>query len=227
MPFSLPEDRYLNAGGIRTRYWSVGKDGPPLILIHGLGASSEIWYPNIEPLGRNYRVLVPDLPGFGYSARPHYPLTPAVFTRFLGDFMNALGLKRASLIGQSLGGGIALFFTLRHPERTDRLVLAGSAGLGCHVNLPLRLLSFPHIGKMIFRPSRRGVSFFFKLAVKNSAAITSDLIDVYYEFFLREEARTYMLQVVRSIMDIHGARRDLLIPLVTNLHRIASPTLIV
>jgi len=222
----FPEDHYTKASDVTIRYWAVGENGSPLILIHGLGASAEIWYPNVEALGRHYRVYVPDLPGFGRSTRPR-DYTPQYFMHFLNDFMTSLGLERASLVGQSLGGGIALYFALMYPDKVDRLVLADSAGLGTDVLFTLRLMSLPVIGEMLVRPSRWGVALFFKLAVKNPAVITDDLVDVYYGFFRRRRAGKDLLRVLRSLITIGGTREDVLTPIITKLHLLKAPTLII
>ena len=124
-------DLYIDVNGVRTRYRQAGGDGPPVILIHGLGASAEIWSANISALASRHRVFVPDLPGFGLTVKPEWmDYGPGAYSRFVRDFMAALGIGRAALVGHSLGGGVALRVILDDPRRVDRLILVSSAGLG-------------------------------------------------------------------------------------------------
>ena len=126
-----PEDRYIKIGGINTRYWMAGDTGPNVILIHGVGRFLEEWLPSFDALAANCRVYALDLPGHGHTDKPlsaSYRL--ADLARFVNDFMGALDIPPAHVVGHSLGGGIALQLTLQFPEVVNRLVLVCSAGLG-------------------------------------------------------------------------------------------------
>jgi pimeloyl-ACP methyl ester carboxylesterase len=114
----VPKDQYIKAGEINTRYWST------VILIHGLGASAEIWMHNVDALAKQHRVYVPDLAGFGRSDKPVSSFTHLDYTYFVDDFIKALNIEQASLVGQSLGGGITLQYALQFPLRVQKLVLA-------------------------------------------------------------------------------------------------------
>ncbi len=208
------------------RYLALGDFGDPVLLIHGLGASADIWMHNIETISKTHRVYVPDLPGFGRSDQPD-PFSPDAFTRFINDFTDALNIGKASIAGQSLGGGIAIQYSLQFPEKVDRLVLVDSAGLGKEVIWTLKAMSLPGIGELFSYPSRLYVELFFKLAVHDRALITADVIDLYYGYFSRPGFQKYLLKVVRSIVDIHGARDELINPIVNNLHKLDKPTLII
>jgi pimeloyl-ACP methyl ester carboxylesterase len=221
------EDRTLMAGGIHARFWSLGDRGSPVILIHGLGGSAEIWMHNIEALAQQHRVYAPDLPGFGRSEKPASPFTPSGYNSFIDDFRKALNVDRVSLIGQSLGGGIALQYAIQFPEKVDKLVLVDGAGLGKEVIWTLRLMSLPLIGELISHPSRIGVALFFKLAVRNTKLITRDFVNLYYEFFTQPGFSAFLLKVVRKFVDIHGAKEEFLAPIMENLSRIIQPTLII
>ena len=227
IPSQMPQDHYIRAGDINTRYWVLGNQGSPVILIHGLGASAEIWMHNVEVLVTQHRVYVPDLVGFGRSDKPTVSYSPYYFTRFINDFINALNIERASLVGQSLGGGIALLYTLQFPDKVDKLVLVDSTGLGKEVIFTLKLMSLPIIGELMTRSNRLEVSLFFKLAVRNPVVITEDFVETYYELFSQPGAQRFLLNLVRSIVNMRGGRKDVLAPIMTNLHRITAPTLIV
>ena len=121
--------QYVEVGNHRLRYFAGG-DGPPLILLHGLGSSSEDWSLVVRELARGHRVYAPDLLGWGGSDKPRdgdYSI--AAQTELVRGFMDALRLQRADVGGVSMGGWIALRLAALHPERVRRLVLIDSVGL--------------------------------------------------------------------------------------------------
>jgi pimeloyl-ACP methyl ester carboxylesterase len=220
------EDRYIQAGNLKTRYWALGDKGSTVILIHGLGASADIWMYNVEALAKKHRVFVPDLPGFGRSDQPGPSFLPFDYAYFLADFMKALRIGKVSLVGQSLGGGIALYYALQFPQKVDKLVLVGSAGLGKEVIWTLKLMSLPLVGEIVSRPSRIGLRLFFKLAVRDQSLITRDFIELYYDFFSRSGFQEFFLRVLRLIVDLRGAREEILAPIRNHLYKITQPVLI-
>lgn len=222
-----PEDRYIKVGNLKTRYWALGDRGASVILIHGLGASADIWVHNVGPLAKQHRVYVPDLIGFGRSDRPGPSFSPLDYPRFLDDFMNILNIERASLVGQSLGGGIVLHYALQFPQKVSKLVVVGSAGLGREVIWTLRLMSLPWIGELLSYPSRKGVELFFKFAVGNRAVITKDFVELYYNYFSRPGFRKFFLQILRLIVNMRGAREEILGPIMNNLYKITQPVLVI
>ena len=120
-------------GQINIRALVAGpKDGPPVILIHGAKGGNAIWVKTIGPLSRHYRVYAPDLPGFGLSDKVFFGETrflPAM-SEFLEAYLGAIKVKRATIVGHSMGGLIALVFASHHPEHVGRLVLAAPLGFG-------------------------------------------------------------------------------------------------
>jgi len=121
-PARIPRARTVPAGSIDTFFLEAGA-GPSVVLLHGLGATNSSMLPTLADLSHDFRVLAPDLPGFGESGKPMRTYDPAFFARWLHDFLNAAGVERATLIGNSMGGRIAIEMALRHPARVDRLVL--------------------------------------------------------------------------------------------------------
>ncbi len=121
----------------------VGGEGPTLMLIHGIGGDWRTWEPVLDGLARNHHVVAVDLPGHGGSAKGPGDYSLGALASALRDLGGALGLDRATVIGHSLGGGIAMQFAYQYPERCERLVLVSSGGLGPDVGLVLRLATIP------------------------------------------------------------------------------------
>jgi len=106
-----------------TIFYAVKGEGTPLVLIHGYGAGIWVWEKQIEVLSQWYRVYALDLIGHGFSDRPKVPYTPETYIHCLKDFMDGVGIEKATLIGNSMGGGVAWAMTIFFPERVDRLIL--------------------------------------------------------------------------------------------------------
>ncbi|MFI2429075.1 alpha/beta fold hydrolase [Streptomyces sp. NPDC018955] len=128
--------------GYRHAYRLAGK-GPAVVLIHGIGDSSSTWAEIIPGLASRYRVVAPDLLGHGASAKPRGDYSPGAYANGLRDLLSALGIERATLVGHSLGGAVAAQFAYQFPERTERLVLVGSGGIGRQVTPLLRAATLP------------------------------------------------------------------------------------
>ncbi len=222
----LPADQFVQAGRFKVRYLTVGAIESPMILLHGLGASSEIWMNNIEALALQFRVYAPDLIGFGKSERPETPLTPYAYAQSVYDFMNALGIGKAGFVGSSFGGAIAILTAITFPEKVDRIILVGSAGFGREIAWTLRAMSLPVIGEILTYPSRHGVRTFFRQAVYNPAVITSSFVNLYYAYFRSPGFREYLLKLVRMMVDMGGVKAELVGPTIWNLRDITQPTLI-
>src|SRR5215218_11291493 len=113
--------------GQKIHYIEAGS-GPNLILLHGLGGSSQVWQFNIGPLAEKFHVFVPDQIGFGKSDKPLVNYRIRTYVDFLDQFCKQLKIDRASLVGNSMGGWIAAMFTATFPDRVDKLVLVDAAG---------------------------------------------------------------------------------------------------
>jgi len=134
---------HLSIHGHRVALRTAGA-GPVLLLIHGMAGSSATWQRVLPALAQRFTVVAPDLLGHGDSGKPRrgeYAL--GAHANVLRDLLHVLGHERATLVGQSLGGGVAMQLAYQFPERCERLVLVGSGGLGREVNVVLRALTFP------------------------------------------------------------------------------------
>jgi pimeloyl-ACP methyl ester carboxylesterase len=139
MTFDL---QHLTLHGRRVAYRLAG-DGPAIVLIHGITSSSESWRTVGSELARRHTVLAPDLIGHGESAKPRGDYSMGAFASGVRDLMVALGIGPATIVGHSLGGGVAMQFAYQFPERAERLALVSSGGLGSDVHLMLRAATLP------------------------------------------------------------------------------------
>ena len=121
----------------------MGGEGSTILLIHGMAGSSRTWKDVTEILVANHTVIAPDLLGHGESAKPMGDYSLGAFASGLRDLLGLIGVERCTVVGQSLGGGVAMQLAYQHPELVERLVLVGSGGLGREVNWMLRLLTLP------------------------------------------------------------------------------------
>ena len=127
------EEQKIEVEGLPTRYLAAG-DGPPLLLLHGVGDNAFDWQWVMPALAHTYRVYALDLPGSGGSAKLLPDYSAAFFTRFAAAFLDALGVERAAVVGNSLGGLVGLRLALSDPERVAALGLVSSGGLGGEVS---------------------------------------------------------------------------------------------
>jgi pimeloyl-ACP methyl ester carboxylesterase len=140
------EKQDVEIDGMPIRYLAGG-EGPSLVLLHGAGDNALDWQWVMPTLAATHRVYAPDLPGSPDSARPAADYSPAFFERFVAAFVDALDIGRATFVGNSLGGLIALRLALSEPERAGALVLVDSAGLGRAVNPAFTSVNVPGLGE--------------------------------------------------------------------------------
>src|SRR5690606_29157973 len=114
-----------------------------LVMIHGIAGSSGTWVPSMPLLAEHFTVIAPDLLGHGESAKPRGDYSLGAYASGIRDLLGVLGHDRATVVGHSLGGGVAMQFAYQFPQMAERLVLVGSGGLGKEVSPILRALSLP------------------------------------------------------------------------------------
>jgi pimeloyl-ACP methyl ester carboxylesterase len=227
MPTVAPPDRYIQVGPIRTRYWAAGDAGTTVLLVHGLACHVEDWAENIHALAGRHRVYALDMVGCGRSDKPRGSYTLSRLVRFVGDFMRALNIERASLVGHSLGGAVALLFAQSFPQQVEKLVLVNSAGLGREVDLLLRASSLPVAGRWLTRPRREGVARYLLKATYDPAIVTSELVEASYQLAALPGAQRALLATLRAVIDLGGIRRAVYRPILDNLAHIAAPCLVI
>lgn len=205
------ELRHIEIHGHRVGYRQAGS-GPVIVLIHGMAGSSSTWRSVMPTLAEHFTVVAPDLVGHGASEKPRGDYSLGAFASGVRDLLFVLGLESATLVGQSLGGGVAMQFAYQFPERCERLVLVSSGGLGEEVNLLLRLLALPGAELVLGIGCKRwlhdaGVDVAGRLA--NVGLRTSaNLREIWdsYGSLADAETRTAFLQTLRSVIDFSGQR---------------------
>lgn len=149
MSATPPQTQYITVGGVRVRFAAAG-EGPPLVLLHGIGSSLEDWQESFAALAARHRVYALDLIGSGFSDKPDVPYSLFGLARFLRHFLDAVNERRpVTLIGTSLGGAVAQAFAALEPARSRALVLVSSAGLGRGVSVILRAMSVRGVGEWL------------------------------------------------------------------------------
>lgn len=203
--------RHVEIHGHRVAYRMAGS-GPVIVLIHGMAGSSATWQSVIPLLAERFTVIAPDIVGHGVSEKPRTDYSLGAFASGVRDLILALGHESATLVGQSLGGGIALQFAYQFPERCERLVLVSSGGLGKEVNVLLRALALPGAELVLGLGCNRvihdaGVNVAGWLARVGIHA-PPNVAEIWdsYGSLADAEARTAFLQTLRSVIDVGGQR---------------------
>jgi 4,5:9,10-diseco-3-hydroxy-5,9,17-trioxoandrosta-1(10),2-diene-4-oate hydrolase len=199
----------------------------PVILVHGLGGSIENWVYNVESLGQHHRVYAPDLKGFGRSDKTPVLHDIDELVQFISDFMTVQHIDKASLAGNSLGGGLVLQFAIRFPDKVDKLVLVDNAGMGSDVIVDLKLASLPVLGELLSRPSLKSIANLWRKVVFNASLVTEELVEQTYKLATLSGARNALLATLRAGIGIRGQRANLTRPLIESAAKIAVPTLII
>lgn len=222
------EDRMIDVDGMSIHYHEAGT-GEPLLLLHGDGDDASDWQWVMPTLAQTHRVIAPDFPGAGDSAKPEVLYTAEFFARFVMRFLDRLGIEKIKIIGNSLGGQTALHVALNHPERVSALGLVDSAALGQAVNPLLLQVTLPGMGELaVFWGKTR-------LGAVQRARLRAALLFAHYEripqAWIAEQERLAQipgfiaatLSALRSQIGLTGQREVLL----DQLPRLSMPTIIV
>jgi pimeloyl-ACP methyl ester carboxylesterase len=192
------------------RVFRIAGDGPPLLLIHGIGDSSSTWSNVMPSLARNHLVIAPDLLGHGDSDKPRADYSVAAYANGMRDLLGVLGVDRVSLVGHSLGGGVAMQFAYQFPEHTERLVLVSSGGVGRQVTPVLRAVSLPGAHLMLSAlklPSARlQAAAIFKLLELLGTGLGRDADDLMrvVDALPDASARSAFIRTLRAVVDWRG-----------------------
>jgi pimeloyl-ACP methyl ester carboxylesterase len=185
-------------------------DGPVVLFIHGILGSQQQWSHLVDQMDDDHRVVLPDLFGHGESAKPLGDYSLSSHAATMRDLLDHLGVDRVTLVGHSLGGGIAMQFFYLFPERVDRLVLVSSGGLGREVNVALRSATLPGAAQVLSvvasAPVLSRVEALGRVASKVGWRPSADLAAVWKGFSSLgdRESRQAFLATTRAVIDIGG-----------------------
>jgi pimeloyl-ACP methyl ester carboxylesterase len=199
--------------GKEVTYDRAGR-GPLILLVHGITSSSRTWRDVMPLLWDDHELLAPDLLGHGTSAKPRGDYSLGAYASGLRDLLLALGLERATVVGHSLGGGVAMQFAYQFPELVERLVLVDSGGLGPEVNLLLRAATLPgaeFVLPLLTHPGARALGRAAGWALDRTGRRRSaDMRGLAEGFGSLSDARARraFVHTVRSVIDPFGQRVD-------------------
>lgn len=205
--------RFVTVHGHQRAYRLAGPPpgtAPAVLLVHGVGDSSRTWKDVLPLLGRSRTIIAPDLLGHGASDKPRADYSVGGFANGMRDLLLLLGVERVTVVGQSLGGGIAQQFAYQYPELCERLVLVASGGLGSDVTPLLRLAALPGTGPMIrlaaLAPVRLPVLAAASIAARCGLLDATDVDESGHVMRALGEksTRTAFLRTLRSVIDVRG-----------------------
>ena len=186
--------------------------GPALLLLHGIGNNCQTWSGVIDRLAETHTVIAPDLLGHGDSDKPRGDYSISAYANGMRDLLSVLDIEQATVVGHSLGGGIALQFAYQFPERCQRLAVVGSGGLGPELSLGLRAATLPGaefvLGALTGAsgPLRLGFQTLERIGELGGWRRLRDLAEAGDALFALKdvEARTAFLRTLRGVADARG-----------------------
>ncbi len=204
----------------------MGDAGSPIILLHGGSGSIEFWLYNLPALAACHRVYAFDMVGSGKSDYPDRSYSLADQADFLRGFMSALNIETATLIGNSMGGGVALEFTRLYPDRVDKLVLVDSMGFGKEISLGIRLITLPAVVSLL-RPGRWMIPAMLRSNFYDGKQLPPEWIELRYKIFAMPGRNRVILRIGQNNFNLAGVLPQVYQPILDSLPNIARPTLII
>lgn len=228
MKSSVPlKETYVSISGYDVRISEKGS-GPAIILLHGLGGSLEWWEFNLKALSQKYRVIAFDFLGFGHSDKPNIRFSLDVASDFMVSFFNTLSLSKASLIGNSMGGLVALHTASKIPERIDKLILVDNAGFGQKLSFVLRVASIYPVGEFVLAMRNHFTArILLSHLFYDSKKLPSHFIGCVLRIFDLPRSKEVCLEVLRSGVNLKGVRSDILLSIVEEAATLPHRTLII
>lgn len=222
----MSADRFVDVQGARIRYRAEGS-GPPVVLIHGIGASLEIWDWTFPALRERFTPVVFDYPGFGASDPLPWAFSPEGAAATVTAFLDAMGIRAAFLIGSSLGGAIATMTAGLAPERVEGLMLVAPGGFGRGLNLLMRLQTSPWLGDGLVALAGRFPRLALREVFADRRRIPDELVEVTRRNARRPVANQNYLKALRRAATLLGIRPEMVAAVRSAARRIIAPTLIV
>jgi pimeloyl-ACP methyl ester carboxylesterase len=208
-PWSL---QTVRIHGHEVAYCSAGSDGPVLVLLHGLAGCSAGWAGLADRLGDRYRLIAPDLLGHGQTAKPRGDYSVGAYATGVRDLLAVLGVERATLVGHSFGGGVAMQLAYLCPERAERLVLVASGGLGDEVSPLLRTISLPlseFVLPLVMLTGVRDAASVLRALLRRIGLRTDPVVEEVLATYGRltdRQAQRAFVETIRASIDWNGQR---------------------
>lgn len=205
---------FVKVGQYNIRYLEAGRSDKTIVLLHGLGASAERWLSIIPNLSTNYRVIAPDIIGFGQSDKPSVNYTVEFFTNFLFDFLDRLSIPKPVLVGSSLGGRILTQYVIQNTTNLEKIVLVSPAGFNEETT--------PALSSYIqaaLHPRFEDVKKAFSMMAGNEKPVEGRIV---YEFINRMKKPNAKMSFMSSLM---GLRKATLTS--EQISKILNPTLLI
>ncbi len=201
--------QYVTLHGHRRAFVKAGS-GPVLLLLHGLGCDHTTWDPVLERLAQRFMVIAPDLLGHGLSDKPRADYSVGGYANGMRDLITVLGIDKVTVVGHSFGGGVAMQFGYQFPERTQRVILVSSGGLGPEVTPAIKAITTPGfqqtMGVVTLPGVRHLTTLTMRLLSRSRLPHTRDLAEMadIVDTFRDPRARAAISHVVRSVVDWRG-----------------------
>ena len=209
----MPDSRYLNLQGMQIHYRDVGDaDAPVLILLHGIFSSLHTWNDWTEILSKDFRVISLDSPNFGLTGPHPAGMQRFLYSDFLNDFTDALGIRRCFVAGNSLGGWMSWEFAVRFPHKVEKMILLDSAGFFFIPPTGLLLMGLPLGGWLSSRaaPPRAAFRAMLRSTYAQPERLSDEVLARYYELWLRPGNRQAGARVLRFIRNRAGFNPQLI-----------------
>ncbi|MGW4501942.1 alpha/beta fold hydrolase [Micromonospora sp. NPDC004336] len=219
--------RHVTVDGRRVCH-RVDGDGPPVVLLHGIGRSMHDFTELHERLADRFRVHSVDLPGYGGSLPMARPCTLPALAEFVGRYLDVVGVDRpAHLVGNSLGGAVAMRLAASEPGRAATLTLVNSAGFGREVTMALRLLALRPLGRLMLRPSRWAARRVVLSLFHDPAFATADRVAHALEVARLPYTARVMLETAHHLGTFRGVSPQWREELLGEVERLDIPTFVV
>ncbi len=209
----LISEEYVKVGENKIRYLDGGGSGGNIVLIHGLGGFAERWLTVIPILSKKYRVIAPDLPGYGYSDKPSTDYTPEFFSKFIFDFLDILDVKKTNLIGTSLGGQVVAECAITQSKMIEKIVLSSPAGIMKNSTPTLDAYSMAAL-----YPSYDTVKTAYEM-MTGSKKVTTESIEGFIKRMTQPNAKMAFMSTILALKNSP--------PITDRLPNIIAPTLVI
>lgn len=223
-----PADQFVKVLGHNTRYWQLGTQGTPIVLIHGISCSVLEWEHVIHELSGKNQVFALDLLGHGLTDKPldeTYDI--AGLSNFTLAFMDVVGLATASLVGNSLGARIAIECAAIAPDRITAVVLSAPAAVSKTTLLEFRIASIPFLGEIVTAPNPTGTGKIWRSAFADPRFATKELIAEKVALAKLPGAGKAFLKCLRYMLGLGGFKAAVLADTHQKIQRIKSPVIVV